>query len=68
MNSLGDVVLNVQKMGPGDMSSEIDANLLNSDSSNRIGGKRRTFDFFEYAVRYPKSYRLQLLVNVFSEF
>lgn len=49
MNSFGDDVLDVDEIGPEDMSSEIDVRLPNSVSSNRIGGKKRTFDLFKYA-------------------
>ena len=47
-NSLGEDVLNVDEMGPEDVSSEIDASLPNSDSSHRIGGQNRTFDIIKY--------------------
>ena len=47
-NSLGDDVLDVDEMGPEDVSSEIDASLPNSDSSHRVGGQKRTFDIFKY--------------------
>ena len=36
-------------MVPKGVSSDIDASLQNTDSSNRIGGKKRTFDLFKYA-------------------